>query len=378
MAIEGPIRELALSDVFQLLDLSRKTGMLTVTSDGGGRKATVRFERGAVASAELEGSTGRLDRLLLMAGKVTETQVERAVQLQREDPSRRFGTVLVEMGAVSEGDVRRQLRFQVEEIVFDLIQWKAGYFRFEEAPPVAETGLAVRLSTESLLMEAARRIDEWSVLEAKVPHMEVVPALTGDAADGGVLDLHPREWEVLAEIDGVRRLREIASDLGRSEFDVAKIVYGLVSTGVVEVVEATADAAEPPGDAGLFEGLAAGHAALREGNPAHALRLLADLARTHPDRPEVHALLGRAHAAAGRWADATRSLERVVSLDPLLPAAHYHLGFAAARTGDLERADEAWSTYLRLAESSPARRETAARARTAAAALRAVLEQEGE
>jgi len=378
MAIEGPIRELALSDVFQLLDLSRKTGVLTVTSDGGGRRATVRFERGAVAGAELEGSTGRLDRLLLMAGKVTETQVERAVRVQQADPSRRFGTILVEMGAVSEADVKRQLRFQVEEVVFDLIQWKAGYFRFEEAPPVPETGLTVRLSTESLLMEAARRIDEWSILEAKVPHMGVVPALTGDAADGGVLDLHPREWEVLAEIDGVRRLREISSDLGRSEFDVAKIVYGLVSTGVVEVVEASNGAAEPPGDAALFEGLEAAHAALREGNSGRALPLLADLARTYPDRPEVHALLGRAHAASGRWADAARALERVISLDPLLPAAHYHLGFAAARTGDLERADEAWSTYLRLAESSPARRETAARARAAAAALLAVLEEEGE
>ena len=32
MAIEGPLRELGIHDVFQLLDLSRKTGMLRVTS----------------------------------------------------------------------------------------------------------------------------------------------------------------------------------------------------------------------------------------------------------------------------------------------------------------------------------------------------------
>jgi hypothetical protein len=378
MAIEGPIRELALSDVFQLLDLSRKTGLLTVSGDAAGRRAAIRFERGAVVGAELAGSTGRIDRLLLMAGKVTEAQVNRAVQLQRESPSRRIGTILVEMGVVSEADLKRQLRFQIEEIVFDLIQWKDGYFRFEESAPAEPGGVAVRVPTESLLMEAARRIDEWSTLEAKIPHMAVVPALTGEGADEGVLDLHPSEWEVLAEIDGVRPLKEIASDLGRSDFDVAKIVYGLVSTGVVDIAEEPAGVAvaEAPGDATLFEGLAAGHAALREGNPSRALRVLGDLARGYPDRPEVHALLARAHAAAGRWTEACLALDRVISLDPLLPAAHFHLGFAAARTGNLERAEEAWGTYLRLAEADPARRSTAERARAAAAALRAVLDEE--
>lgn len=381
MAIEGPIRELALSDVFQLLDLSRKTGVLTVTGDPAGRKATIRFERGAVVGAELAGSTGRIDRLLLMAGKVTEAQVVRAVQLQRQQPGRRIGTLLVEMGAVSEADLRRQLRFQIEEIVFDLIQWKDGYFRFEEAAPAGPAdGVAVRVPTESLLMEAARRIDEWSTLEAKIPHMGVVPALTGEGADEGVLDLHPREWEVLAEIDGVRPLKEIASDLGRSDFDVAKIVYGLVSTGVVDIADEVVAAAVPEqGDATLFEGLAAGHAALREGSPSRALRVLGDLARAYPDRPEVHALLARAHAGAGRWTDAGLALDRVISLDPLLPAAHYHLGFAAARVGNLARAEEAWGTYLRLPDADTARRGTAERARAAAAALRAVLdEEEGE
>ena len=34
MAIEGPLRELGIHDVFQLLDLNRKTGVLRVTLDG--------------------------------------------------------------------------------------------------------------------------------------------------------------------------------------------------------------------------------------------------------------------------------------------------------------------------------------------------------
>ena len=43
MAIEGPLRELALTDVFQLLDLSRKTGTLSITPEGGGHRPAGRI-----------------------------------------------------------------------------------------------------------------------------------------------------------------------------------------------------------------------------------------------------------------------------------------------------------------------------------------------
>ncbi|MBV9772760.1 MAG: DUF4388 domain-containing protein [Gemmatimonadetes bacterium] len=378
MAIEGPLRELALSDVFQLLDLSRKTGLLTVSSDPGGRNASVRFERGAIVGAELAGSAGRLDRLLLRAGKVTEAQVAEAVRRQQAAPGRRLGTILVEMGAVSEADLKRQLRFQIEETVFELVQWKDGYFRFEEGTPLGGDSVPVRVATESLLMEAARRIDEWSTLESKVPHMGVVPAITGEPTDNGTLDLHPVEWEVLAEIDGERSLKEIASDVGRSDFDVAKIVFGLISTGVVGLVDEQPSAPAPVEDSSLFDGLAASHAALRDRNPARALRLLGEVARVHPDRPEVHVLAARAHVALGKWPEAVASLDRVISLDPLSPTAHFHLGFAAARTGELRRAEEAWGTYLRLGDSDARKRAVAERGRASVAALRAVLDEEGE
>ena len=72
MAIEGPLRELALSDVFQLLDLSRKTGVLTITHESRHRPAVVRFDRGAVTGAELGEAQERIGHLLLRAGKVTE------------------------------------------------------------------------------------------------------------------------------------------------------------------------------------------------------------------------------------------------------------------------------------------------------------------
>lgn len=381
MAIEGPLRELALTDVFQLLDLSRKTGTLSIAPEGGRhRPALVRFDRGAVVGAELSQVHDRLGHLLLRAGKVTEAQIQTARRAQQIAPGRALGTVLVEQGIVSEDDIRRQLRFQIQEIVFELIQWKDGYFRFEEGPSGSNGNVSVRVSTESLLMEAARRVDEWSTLETKVPHMGVIPVFVADSPDGPTLDLHPTEWEVLAEIDGTRPLKLIAAALGRSDFDVAKIVYGLASTGVVDVLEeAPAPVAAVPLERPLRDALGEAQLALADGASDRARRILDDLARAHPDRAEVYTLLAEAHRRLGRWGEALIALGRAAGLDPLAGQVHYQMGFAAAHTGDLHRAREAWDTYLRLDDAGDApRRARAERARDAADALLSVMDEEGQ
>ena len=378
MAIEGPLRELALSDVFQLLDLSRKTGVLTITHESRHRPAVVRFDRGGVVSAELGEAHERIGHLLLRAGKVTERHIAEARHLQQSTPGMPLGEILVEMGAVSVDDVKRQLRFQIEEAIYGLIQWKDGYFRFEEQPNPGNGRVGVRVPTESLLMEAARRVDEWSTLESRIPNMAVIPALVSDTADAPALDLHPNEWEVLAEIDGARSLKDISAALGRSEFTVAKIVYGLVTTGVVEIVEERPDEAAAPMERPLRDALGEAKLAIADGHADKARRILDDLSRAHPDRPEIFLLLAQAQRRLGRWGEAMISLGRAAALDPLAALTHYHLGFASAHTGDFHRAREAWDTYLRLEDGDAQRRRNAADAMLAADQLLAVMDREAE
>jgi hypothetical protein len=376
MAIEGPLRELALSDVFQLLDLSRKTGVLTIRNDGRERPAVVRFDRGAVVGAELFENGGRIGHLLLRAGKVTEAEVEAARREQQARPGWPLGSILLDMGVVSAADLRRQLRFQIEEAVFDLVRWQDGYFRFEESSGPDGVALPVRMSTESLLMEAARRIDEWTTLEKHVPHMNAVPALLGGGG-GAKLDLDPDGWEVLAEIDGERSLKTIASEIGRSEFDIAKIIFTMVSAGLVEILSDSGSPVGPGGaDPGTGDDLEAARRALEERDPQRALHLLQ---RRIQERPDAGALLllSRVLARLGRWSEAVRALRRSIALDPLAAAAHFELGWAAAQTGDLRQAEDAWATYLRLPDADGRRRDRALRGRHALGALRAILEEGG-
>src|SRR5213594_2589343 len=240
MPIEGPLRELGIHDVFQLLDLSRKTGVLRIASELRHNAGTIYFEAGAIIFAEIRSNPYPLGAALLRAGKIAEADLERARDMQeRQGDKRRLGDILVSLGAITPRELERQLRFQVEEVIFEVMSWREGYFSFVEGPlldvPPAAT---VRIPTEALLMEGARRIDEWSRIESRIPHLGVIPMLAPPQEGGeGELDLLPPEWEMLAMIDGARDVRAIAAELGRSEFDVAKTLFGLESAGIVVLVD---------------------------------------------------------------------------------------------------------------------------------------------
>jgi tetratricopeptide (TPR) repeat protein len=352
MAIEGPLAELSIQDVLQLLELARKTGVLTVRSERLNDEAIVHLSRGAIVFAVRRRSTRRLGQLLIRAGKLTQRELDRALELQRSDPTRRLAEILLEMGSVGEEELERQLRFQMEETIYEVMPWDEGYFKFEERGEIGEQRLLARVRVESLLMEGARRIDEWTRLETKVPSPEAVPALAANAdREMTPLELRSDEWEVLAEIDGERDVRQIAADLGRSAFDVAKIVYGLVSTGVLEVTERITriPELELKGAVGDVETLLGG------GRADEAQKLAAQLETSFPDRADLAVLSGRTLVAQNRMRAATESFSRAVGLDPMSMDAHYMLGFAAIRTGELERATKAWETFLRLAPNGEPR-----------------------
>src|SRR5437660_1177617 len=185
MAIEGPLRELGIHDVFQLLDLSRKTGVLRVTSELRHNAGTVYFDGGTIIFAEIRSNPHRLGALLLRTGKITEADLERGRDMQeRQGDKRRIGEILVALGAITPRELERQVRFQIEEVVFELMSWREGYFSFTEGPLTdVATEATVRIPTEALLMEGARRIDEWSRIEGRIPHLGVIPALAAAGVD---------------------------------------------------------------------------------------------------------------------------------------------------------------------------------------------------
>ncbi|MBI2795583.1 MAG: DUF4388 domain-containing protein [Gemmatimonadetes bacterium] len=356
MAIEGPLRELGIHDVFQLLDLSRKTGTLAVTSELRDNEGTVYFDAGKVIYATIKSNPHPLGLMLVKSGRVTEADLDRALLAQKSRPGVKFGAILVEMGVITPRELERQVKLQIEEVVFELMSWREGFFSFTERDMTdVPAGATVQVSTESLLMEGARRIDEWSRIADKVPHLAVIPVLA-DVSDAhsAQLELLPNEWEMLSMIDGGADLREIAAALVRSEFDVARIAYGLVSTGIVTLrmpSRVSTRALLPVDDATPH--LTAASAALAENQLEAALVAARQAIAADPGSVDGRLLAGRALLRLGHLGEAVDELRRGAQLDPSNPAMSLELAFAAARAGHFAEALERWQRYLAEMPASP-------------------------
>jgi hypothetical protein len=262
MALEGTFRDFGLADIFQLVGLQKKTGVLTVRGRAG-QLVTVSFERGAVVFAdEFERSESeRLGSVLQRTRRVSPEQLARAMEIQKST-AKRLGYVLVEQRLISREDLAQALQLQVKESIYRLFRWPEGSYHFSAEPVTYDREIYVPLSAELLLMEGVRMIDEWPILEKKIPTLQMVfervsgstparPAAARPAKadiddllaiveeDGGASRgssdgaLGPRETAILALVDGGRTVQEII-DLGQlGEFETCKVLYGLLSLNLI-------------------------------------------------------------------------------------------------------------------------------------------------
>jgi len=215
MAFQGSLAELHLPDIIQLVSVSGKTGVFHLVD--GHLKGQIYLQEGRIVHATLDEVTG-------------------------------------------------------EEAVYALAIWNKGDFKFEPAPPSEIK--TISKSNTNLLMEAARRLDEWRVLQKKIPSVEMIPEFVVQESREGQINLNTSEWLILSKIDAHRSVKAIAQASGLSVFDASKILYGLIATGLIRLRErpagpagGAAPAAPAAGAApakprtGTFPAMPAGHAA---------------------------------------------------------------------------------------------------------------------
>ncbi len=262
--------------------------------------------------ASLLNRPDRLGELLVRNGVITEEQLAEAVQLQTERRGgAQVGEILMESGTLSSDDLHRFIRVQIEEAVYHLFTWTRGTFHFDlDQKPEEEGFFLVDIPAESLLLEGARRVDEWSLVEKKVPSFDLVFEVVKDPADEPDVVLEGNQERILPLIDGQRTVQEIVSAAGMVEFDVGKALYGLIQAGFVERI-----------------------------------------GRRVPDGPQVdeqvgqHLNLGVAFYRSGMLEDAAREFNAVLHKDPRNTRALHRLGLIAFRS---RRFDDALRFFDRM------------------------------
>ncbi|MEP7347818.1 MAG: DUF4388 domain-containing protein, partial [Gemmatimonadaceae bacterium] len=357
MAIEGPLRELGIHDVFQLLDVSRKTGALRVTSALRNNEGVVYLHNGRIVAAQIRSNPHPFGQLLVREGRLTAAHLDEALAVQRlPGERRRIGEILVSLNAFSARELERHIHRQIEAVVFELLAWQEGFFSFVESTADALPAERVRgVATEALLMESARRIDEWARIAGLVPELTLVPAYADvDANRPSRLELLPSEWEILVAVDGLTDVRSVAVILRRTEFDVAKVIYGLVSTGVLTLLPAQSlrvEALVGADDDDPVMLLADAREALHDGRNSDALRYAERAAGRAPGNPDALVEIARALIALGRSNEAQAALTRALELDAGDVGALMLAATLAFQRGEVERATRLWRRVLDAASS---------------------------
>jgi hypothetical protein len=263
MALEGTLRDFSLADIFQLIGLQRKTGVLTLR--GKDDTVTVTFLDGKVVGADslnrrLE---NRLGTVLMKTGLINQDQLNRALEIQKET-LQRLGFILTHYGIISQDSLRDAIQLQILQIVYRLFRWKDGDYHFSQETTIEyDRDLVVPITAESILMEGARMIDEWPIIEKrirsydmvfrkKLTDQEIVVVGAEDADEiefdadstrrrrqigfGEKIRISREEKSIYDMVDGTMTVGDIVEVSRLSEFDTNKALYELLTRDLIEEV----------------------------------------------------------------------------------------------------------------------------------------------
>lgn len=180
MQLAGDLSEFSLTDIIQLVDLSKKTGGV--------------FIQGRRGHEEMEGW------LYFRDGKIIGAQLGGLPPI---------------------------------EAAYTFFTLTSGPFRFQDnAQPPAPT---ITQSNEMIIMEGIMRQEAWSKVQTQVPSLNMIPRLVPNpAASGAEISLEAEEWRVLTMINGSNTVGQIAQRSGLGELRTSEIVARLLASGLIE------------------------------------------------------------------------------------------------------------------------------------------------
>jgi hypothetical protein len=185
--VEGLLQDFHLTEMIQLFEMSRKTGVLKLTPIG--------YQPSAP-----ENPAAPTGYIYFLDGQVVDAQLS---------------------------------TLRGEDALFSLFLWRAGTFQFREGErPASRT---ITQTNESLLMEGVRRIDEWTSILEHVPTLQIIlfcpPTPPPQVQQIRLTEL---QWRFLQAANGRDTLATIARRCGLSGFQARIIATKLLALGLVQ------------------------------------------------------------------------------------------------------------------------------------------------
>jgi DNA-binding response OmpR family regulator len=175
----GSLSEMSVVDLLQTIDVSRKSGVLTLIS-ADGQEGMISFDSGAVINAAVEDLVG-------------------------------------------------------EDAVYRQLLWRDGAFDLQFRR-VSLSERTVHRTTQALLMEGMRRLDEWSRLSELLPSFEAVLEVDAHTLRERLGDMPDDQNDMIRLIDGGRTVGRVLRAHGGDHVEALRKLVDLYFEGIVREV----------------------------------------------------------------------------------------------------------------------------------------------
>lgn len=233
MALKGNLRDFSTTQLLNLINLARKTGALTIEGEEG--SATMYFKEGRLIHASLGGQDGHLTNMLLKKRKITPEQSRTIEARAKVNTDKELGLLLIQSGFADQRAIIQGVKGYILDVVYLLFTWTDGMFHFEPNELPSEDRITVAVDLENVIMEGSRRVKEWERLQDELPDLNMALKFTDHPMRD--VKLSVEEWRVISFINPRNTIRRIAEANSMSEFQIRKIVYGMLAAGLVELID---------------------------------------------------------------------------------------------------------------------------------------------
>jgi hypothetical protein len=244
MALQGTLKDFSITEIIQLIGQQLKTGVLRIRR--GKDLVEIHFVDGMIVHvySNYRGKKDLIGEILVKAELISEDQLDRVLKVQKES-FKYLGEILVELQLLTKDDVLKVISTQIYETIYDLFWWEDGQFNFDLRLVESYKKIPFALSTEQVLLNILRMVDEWSEIEKKIysPHLVFRKVLgieekstNGLPSQSYLKEKLTSEQELIYNlVDGARTVQEIIDRSLLGKFNASEILVDLSGMGLIEM-----------------------------------------------------------------------------------------------------------------------------------------------
>jgi hypothetical protein len=221
-----------------IIHRTRVAGILEATR--GEFTKRVWIENGYVVHASSSDLVDSLGGFLRRSGRLTEEQLEQAMQRRAETVNRRLGELLIELGFLSPAEIYRAIREHAEGIVWSLFSWESGSVTFRIGIPELVEIVRIQIPLRQVILQGVKRVGNAKALVAKLGGRDAVYEPCFRFEDLIEVALDGQEYGLLATVDGRRTLLELCSEGPLPPADAARLLYAYHVLGLIRKSAQTA------------------------------------------------------------------------------------------------------------------------------------------